>query len=264
MSNFHTKEWILSYLNTHYEDAKKVVGEDKIFGVFYQGSGNYGLDYEGSDVDSFCVTIPPDETSRDNSTRHHTWARCGGLIKFFNFNIFCKELLGGHWLSMECLYTPYFVINPAYQSVWDKMMTFRDAIAKDSTMGLVKNIRNDLNARCEAIHHCKYDHDASPTKWGKPLCRMLRNQERLTRLINGETWGKTMLPTDTDSLMKIRMGGISCEDAIIKSDLIIKEVDALLNCIPQSQPKRDPEIRESLGSLVKELLSIYNELHGEE
>ena len=56
--NYHTDEWIMNKVKEHYQDACKQYPEHRIIGVFYQGSGNYGLDYEGSDVDTKCVLSP--------------------------------------------------------------------------------------------------------------------------------------------------------------------------------------------------------------
>ena len=56
--NFHSDKWIIKRVQEHYEEAKTLINSNHIVGVFYQGSGNYGLDYEGSDVDTKCITTP--------------------------------------------------------------------------------------------------------------------------------------------------------------------------------------------------------------
>ena len=52
MANFHSDEWIMEQLNRHYQEALTLFPEDRIVGVFLQGSQNYGLDYEGRDIDT--------------------------------------------------------------------------------------------------------------------------------------------------------------------------------------------------------------------
>ena len=42
----------------HYTEALSRFSEDRIVGVFLQGSQNYGLDYEGSDVDTKLIVVP--------------------------------------------------------------------------------------------------------------------------------------------------------------------------------------------------------------
>lgn len=48
MANFHSDEWIMNGVKEHYEEALTMFPENRIVGVFYQGSANYGLDYEKS------------------------------------------------------------------------------------------------------------------------------------------------------------------------------------------------------------------------
>ena len=56
--NFHSDEWIMDRVREHYNEALEYFPEDRIVGIFYQGSGNYGLDYEGSDVDTKLIVTP--------------------------------------------------------------------------------------------------------------------------------------------------------------------------------------------------------------
>ena len=56
--NYHSDEWIMYGVKKHYNEALQYFPKDKIIGIFYQGSGNYGLDYEDSDVDTKLVIAP--------------------------------------------------------------------------------------------------------------------------------------------------------------------------------------------------------------
>ena len=74
--NFHSDEWILDKVEKHYEEAVELLGEGRVVGVFYQGSGNYGLDYAGSDVDTKCLVIPTlDELARGDQPTSITHVR---------------------------------------------------------------------------------------------------------------------------------------------------------------------------------------------
>ena len=44
MANFHNDAWIMNRLQEHYEEAKTLIDESRIVGIFIQGSQNYGLD----------------------------------------------------------------------------------------------------------------------------------------------------------------------------------------------------------------------------
>ena len=55
MSNTKT---ILERVQEHYEEAKTIFPEDRIVGIFLQGSQNYGLELPTSDVDTKLIVVP--------------------------------------------------------------------------------------------------------------------------------------------------------------------------------------------------------------
>jgi len=56
--NFHSDEWIIDRVNEHLEESYQYFLQDEIVGIFNQGSGNYGLDYEESDIDTKLIVVP--------------------------------------------------------------------------------------------------------------------------------------------------------------------------------------------------------------
>ena len=56
--NYHSDKWIMDKIQEHYQEALKLYPADRIIGIFCQGSQNYGLDYEGSDIDTKCFLVP--------------------------------------------------------------------------------------------------------------------------------------------------------------------------------------------------------------
>ena len=56
--NYHSDKWIMDKVTEHAKEAATLIPEKHIVGVFLQGSQNYGLDYEGSDIDTKCITTP--------------------------------------------------------------------------------------------------------------------------------------------------------------------------------------------------------------
>ena len=49
---------VMKRVRDHYEEALQYFPEYQIVGCFLQGSQNYGLDYEGSDVDTKLIIVP--------------------------------------------------------------------------------------------------------------------------------------------------------------------------------------------------------------
>lgn len=56
--NYHSDSWINEKVHDHYREAREYFPDDSIVGIFLQGSQNYGLDYEGSDVDTKLIVVP--------------------------------------------------------------------------------------------------------------------------------------------------------------------------------------------------------------
>jgi predicted nucleotidyltransferase len=49
---------IMKRVQEHYDEALQYFPEEQIVGIFLQGSQNYDLDYEGSDVDTKLIVVP--------------------------------------------------------------------------------------------------------------------------------------------------------------------------------------------------------------
>ena len=49
---------IMKRVCDHYNESLNYFSEDQIVGCFLQGSQNYGLDHEGSDVDTKLIVVP--------------------------------------------------------------------------------------------------------------------------------------------------------------------------------------------------------------
>ena len=52
------EENIAKRLNEHWEESLESFDVSRILGLFLQGSQNYGLDYENSDVDTKLIVLP--------------------------------------------------------------------------------------------------------------------------------------------------------------------------------------------------------------
>ena len=116
MANFHSDEWIMEQLNRHYQEALTLFLEDRIVGVFLQGSQNYGLDYEGSDIDTKCIVLPTLEDlifNRKPVSTTHVLPNEEHLdlkdVRLY-FQTFRKQNLN----FMEILFTKYKIVNPTY------------------------------------------------------------------------------------------------------------------------------------------------------
>ena len=205
--NFHSDEWIMEQVKRHYDEACKLFPEDRIVGVFLQGSQNYGLDYEGSDIDTKCIVLPtlddlifnrkPVSTTHVLPNEEHLDLKDVRLY----FQTFRKQNLN----FMEILFTKYKIVNPLYEQYWNRLIENNEQIARYNPVGAVKTMKGIAMEKYHAMEHRypskvdiidKYHYD------GKQLHHLLRVREYLIRYINGEPY-KDCLVTNCGEYLKL-------------------------------------------------------------
>lgn len=207
MANFHSDEWIMEQVNRHYQEALTLFPEDRIVGVFLQGSQNYGLDYEDSDIDTKCIVLPTLEDlifNRKPVSTTHVLPNEEHLdlkdVRLY-FQTFRKQNLN----FMEILFTKYKIINPTYEQYWNRLVENNEQIARYNPVGAVKTMKGIAMEKYHAMEHRypskvdlidKYGYD------GKQLHHLLRVKEYLVRYINGEPY-KDCLITNCGEYLKL-------------------------------------------------------------
>ena len=209
MANFHSDEWIMEQLNRHYQEALTLFPEDRFVGVFLQGSQNYGLDYEGSDIDTKCIVLPtledlifnrkPVSTTHILPNEEHLDLKDVRLY----FQTFRKQNLN----FMEILFTKYKIVNPTYEPMWNRLIENNEQIARYNPVSAVKTMKGIAMEKYHALCHRyptkielidKYGYD------GKQLHHLIRVGEYLDRYVAGEPYTDCLLTKKADLLKKIK------------------------------------------------------------
>ena len=209
MANYHTDQWIMAQVERHYREALMRYPEHRIIGVFLQGSQNYGLDYEGSDIDTKCILAPSWEDLCFNrkavSTTHvldneeHLDAKD---IRLY-MQCFRKQNLN----FVEILFTPYKIINPMYADFWNKLVENNELIARYDPVGAVKTMKG---IAMEKFHAMKHEYPSKVElikKFGydpKQLHHLLRVDEYLERYIDGERYADCLISQMSDYLHDVK------------------------------------------------------------
>ena len=259
MANFHSDEWIMNGVKEHYEEALTIFPENRIVGVFYQGSANYGLDYEKSDVDTKCILVPTFEDIAFNrkpiSTTHildnneHLDAKD---IRLY-INCFKKQNLN----FLEILFTPYKIVNPQYAEFWQKLVDAREAIAHYDIHRSIKSMKGIALEKYHAMEHKypskvdiieKYSYDS------KQLHHLLRVEEYLRRYVNGESYESCLIPTEFQSkilrAIKEDNGLLSLEEARERANTSLLAIERLCDYGLQRYPEGS---NEEVEALLKEV-----------
>ena len=209
MANYHSDEWIMERVHEHWEEALTLFPKDRIVGIFLQGSQNYGLDYEGSDIDTKLIVVPtwedicfnrkPVSTTHIRANDEHIDLKDIRLM----FQTFRKQNLN----FMEILFTKYKIVNPMYEEYWAELVEYNEKIAMYDPCGAVKTMKGIAMEKYHAMEH-RYPAKAEIIDaWGydpKQLHHLLRVREYLERYINGEKYADCLVSKETIYLKKVK------------------------------------------------------------
>lgn len=191
---------VMKRVRDHYEEALQHFPEYQIVGCFLQGSQNYGLDYEGSDVDTKLIIVPkfediclnrkPISTTHVRENNEHTdWKDIRLYMETFR-----KQNLN----FLEILFTPYYIINPMYRDEWMRLVEHREEIARMNPFRAVKSMKGIAHEKYAAMEKPypsklelieKYGYD------GKQNSHLERVDDYLERYIAGEPYEACLKPT---------------------------------------------------------------------
>lgn len=181
----------------------------ELVGIFLQGSQNYELDYEDSDIDCKAVILPKFNDfvlcSKMASTTHVLDNNEHIDIKDIRlmFDCFKKQNIN----FVEILFTKYKIINPKYESFWQRLIDNNEMIAHYNNYASVNCISGMAMEKYKALEHpypatidkiTKYGYD------GKQLHHLLRLAEFLPRYINDEKYSDCLISNQKDYLINIK------------------------------------------------------------
>ena len=246
----------------HYEEALLHFPEDQIVGVFLQGSQNYGLDYEGSDVDTKLIVVPgfrdiclnrkPISTTHIRANEEHIDFKDVRLY----METFCKQNLN----FLEILFTPYFIINPLYQEQWMRLVEHREEIARMNPHRAVKSMKGIAMEKYHAMEH-EYPSKVEILKvWGydpKQLHHLLRVEEYLERYIAGEPYVECLSPRHPEYLISVKRGRYPLAEARVLADAAKKHVEEMFEEFCSAHPEAELDgCRELLEDVSYNIMKI--------
>ena len=171
------------------------------------GSQNYCLDLPESDVDAKLMVVPT-----WNDIIHYTMPiseTIPGPYGDINVTDIClfieNNLRKQNFNFIECLFTPYYRVNPKYADLWDELIVYREDIAHYKPEVAVRTMMGQMENQRK--------------RWGKfddnkTLYHMLRIKWAIIKYVAGANFEETMVPLgDThDLIMEVRLGKIAQSD----------------------------------------------------
>lgn len=181
----------------------------KVLGVFLQGSQNYKLDYEGSDIDTKAIVIPSFE---DFVLNHKPTSTT--LILPSNEHIDVKDIRLMHECFrkqninfVEILFTKYKYLNPEYADLYRPMFDNNEKIAHYNNYAAINCIAGMVYEKHKAMEHPYPTLIEKIEKYGydnKQLHHIIRCEEFLNRYIAGTSYAECLIPTNPQYLVNVK------------------------------------------------------------
>lgn len=204
-----------------------------VLGVFVQGSDNYSLSWDGSDIDTKAIVIPSFE---DFALNHKLVSTT--LILPSNEHIDVKDIRLIHECFrkqninfLEILFTKYKLVNSEYEALYQPMFDNNERIAHYNNYAAVNCIAGMVYEKHKAMEHPYPTLVEKIEKYGydnKQLHHILRCEEFLKRYINGVPYAECLIPRDPQHLVDVKASYIySLEQAreiANNVDFIVKDV----------------------------------------
>ena len=181
----------------------------EIVGIFLQGSQNYELDYEDSDIDCKTIVLPkfndfvlnkkPVSTTHILENDEHIDLKDIRLM----FDCFKKQNVN----FVEILFTKYKILNPKYELLFKPMLDNNEIIARYNNYASVNCIAGMSMEKYKALEHPypslidkigKYGYD------GKQLSHQLRLLEFIKRYIAGEKYSDCLISKQKEYLISVK------------------------------------------------------------
>ena len=253
-------------LMEHLTEARQYFAEDQIVAIFLQGSQNYGVSDEYSDVDTKTLVIPTFKELIFNKNRISTTLEVAPTIEHADvkdmremFDCFRKQNIN----FLETLFTPYCELNPEYIGYYsgtifknaEKIAHYDKGKALKTMMGDMKTkyklLCNDTPHPHSAIEECGYSL--------KEFHHIMRLEEFVRRYISGEKYNNCLTSNQTEVLMNYKRKPMEIEEVRKLVQDALKNTEELINTtleLPEFQ-KVDKEAEEILNNAQRYLIQQF-------
>ena len=253
--NFHSKEYILEQVYKHLDESFNYFNADRIVGIFYQGSGNYGLDYEKSDVDTKLIVTPIfREIAFNKSPISTTHVRANDEhIDFKDIRLYIQTFRKQNLNFLEILFTEFQWVNCKYADEWRRLVDNREAIAHYNPFRAIKSMKGIAMEKYHAMEHpypSKLDVLAQYGYDPKQLHHLLRVEEYIGRYIAGEPYEDCLRPRRPEYLLEVKRGYYDLETARIVGKTAISNIERVADAFTAKvEDKGDPLVDNLLDSV---------------
>lgn len=238
----------------------------EVFGVYLQGSQNYGLDvYDEdykSDIDVKAMIIPSlrdlilnkklVSTTIELENKEHIDIKDIRLM----FDCFYKQNIN----FLEILFTKYKVINPKYKKWDDYLSNIAEAIVKYDYRAALNCMSGMAMQKYVALKHPYPSLVDKIEKFGydpKQLHHIVRMKDFMEKFISGKPYSECLIPSNPKELIDIKKGKLSLEEAEKLAKETIDYVYALKDKeLTDKQFEVRADIKDMLNIILEDTLTF--------
>lgn len=254
---------IMERVHEHYEEALERFPEDRIVGIFLQGSQNYGLEVPNSDVDTKLIVVPTfEEIAMNRQPVSTTHIRANEEhIDYKDIRLYIQTFRKQNLNFLEILFTPYSIINPLYAAEWGRLVQAREDITHMNMYRSIQSMKGIAMEKYHAMEHRYPSKVAIIDKYGydnKQLHHLRRVDDYLERYINGESYEKCLDPGPLrESLRWEKQNFRSLEEARGIADRTKAHVEFMAKEFFDAHPEEeDKEVLALLESVQYNIMKI--------
>ena len=272
--NYHDNVWISQKMKEHLQEAKETLKDRPIVVLACQGSQNYGLDYEDSDFDTKCITVPTfKEIALNKKALSTTHIRENNEhIDLKDIRLYIQTFRKQNLNFLEILFTPYYVCPmnnfTNFYNEWGKLIDNREKIAHMNPLRGFASMKGIAAEKYHALEHHYPSRMHMIEKFGydpKQLHHLLRIDEFMKRFYNGESYEDCLISDYPDYLIDIKKGLFDLDEARDIANTTMAEIDNLYNkaknILSNEEDKEMVELLEDVSYNIMKR-SIQNELGG--
>jgi predicted nucleotidyltransferase len=230
--NYHSDEWIMERVREHYNEALEHFPEDRIVGIILQGSQNYLLDTEHSDIDTKLIITPTfEDIAMNRQPISTTYVRADNShTDWKDIRLMLKTFRSCNLNFLEILFSPYCIINPLYAEEWNRLIQDNELIANYDPCRAVKTMRGLAHRKHEQMEHDSPSHHDDIDKYGyspKEFHHLLRIEEYIERYISGESYEDCLHTKKARYLKSLKLEPLHLDAARFIAEKAIYHIDRM-------------------------------------
>ena len=252
---YHSDKWIAERLWEHFQEARTIFPQDKILGIFIQGSQNYQLDWSGSDIDTKCIVLPTlEDICLNKKATSYTHVRENNEhIDFKDLRVITTDFKKQNINFLEILFTKYYIINEDYYELFKPLLDNAEAIARYDNYRFVRATAGMSMEKHKALELDRPSQHDEIIKYGwstKQLHHLMRLNLFIKRWIDGVPFSDCLIDPRGEELGHIKQYGHSIK-TLEQAREIAKKLDDETNAIKEEYiATHENVIDEDIGNMI--------------